>query len=278
MSRLLKPLMLLSILAFLPGFGSGERLFAPSSDLWERWARHDASATARIEHSAWDTLLERHVSVRKGSANLVAYDAFNAEDRGALERYVTAMSAVQISDYARNEQLAYWINLYNALTVQVVLDHLPVASIRDINTSPGVLSSGPWGQELISVEGQALSLNDIEHRILRPIWRDPRIHYGVNCASIGCPDLAPRAYTGATVDQMLDTAARSYVNDPRGVSISKGKVTVSRIYDWFIEDFGNSEQGVIDHLLAYAEPDLAAALRAAGGLDDTHYDWSLNGK
>ena len=276
MSRLLKSLMLLSILTFLPGFDSGERLFAPSADLWERWARHDAGSSAQIDHGLWDGLLARHVSARSGGANLVAYNAFTTEDRATLERYVTAMSAVQISDHARDEQLAFWINLYNALTVQVVLDNLPVASIRDINTSPGLFSSGPWGQEVISVEGQSLSLNDIEHRILRPIWKDPRIHYGVNCASIGCPDLAPRAYTGSTVQGMLDAAARAYVNDPRGVRIASGKVTVSRIYDWFIEDFGGTEQSVIDHIQRYAKPDLAAQLRAAGGLDDTQYDWSLN--
>ena len=278
MSRLLKPFMLLAILAFLPGFGSGERLFAPSADLWERWTRHDASSTARIDHSAWDALLARHVAARDGGANLVAYDGFSAKDRAQLERYVTAMAAIPIGDYPRDEQLAYWINLYNALTVQVVLDNLPVASIRDINTSPGLFSSGPWGQEVVSVEGHALSLNDIEHRILRPIWRDPRIHYGVNCASIGCPDLAPRAYTGATVQGMLDAAARSYVNDPRGVLVRDGKVTVSRIYDWFIEDFGGSEQAVLDHLRRYAEPDLAARLTVVGGLTDTQYDWSLNGR
>ena len=276
MSRLLKPLMLFCVLSFLPGFGSGERLFAPGSDLWERWTRHDVTSSAQIDHRLWDALLSRHVSDNIVGANKVAYGAFSPDDQAQLERYLTTMSAIRISDHNRDEQLAYWMNLYNALTVQVILTHYPVDSIRDIDTSPGLLSSGPWGQELITVEGTPLTLNDIEHRILRPVWKDPRIHYGVNCASIGCPDLRATAFRGQTVHAALDEAANAYVNDPRGVNVRNGKVTVSRIYDWFIEDFGGSERSILDHLLRYARPELAAKLRAVGALDGTQYDWSLN--
>ncbi len=130
---------------------------------------------------------------------------------------------------------------------------------------------------MITVAGQALTLNDIEHRILRPIWQDPRVHYALNCASIGCPDLAPRAYTGAGLDRALTLAATAYVNDPRGVTIRDGRVTVSRIYDWFIEDFGGSEQTVLAHLKSYADEKLAADLVRIGRIDDTAYDWQLNG-
>jgi len=171
--------------------------------------------------------------------------------------------------------MAYWINLYNAVTVQLILDNPGVASIRDISGS-GLFSAGPWDQKRISVEGQALSLNDIEHRILRPIWRDPRIHYAVNCASVGCPNLATAAYRSAGLQQALDAAARAYVNDPRGVTISNGRIRVSRIYDWFIEDFGGDEAGILRHLARYAEPGLKSRLSAASALSGTQYDWSLN--
>ena len=197
-------------------------------------------------------------------------------DRAALKDYLRRMQSVAVSDLNRNEQLAYWVNLYNALTVDVVLDHYPVDSIRDIDISPGLFASGPWDAPLVDVEGVELTLNDIEHRILRPVWRDPRIHYVVNCASIGCPDLAPAAYTGATVGPSMQRAAESYVNDPRGVNISGGRVVVSRLYDWFIEDFGGIEAAVIAHLKEHARPDLSRALDAAGALDGTRYDWSLN--
>ncbi len=165
-----------------------------------------------------------------------------------------------MSALRRPEQLAYWINLYNALTVQVVLDHYPVASIHDIAISPGLLAIGPWDKPLIEIEGAAVSLNDIEHRILRPIWRDPRIHYAVNCASIGCPDLQARAFTAETAEALLEAAARAYVNHPRGARVEAGELTVSSIYAWYREDFGGTEAGVIAHLKRYAAPELAKAL------------------
>ncbi|MEQ9329668.1 MAG: DUF547 domain-containing protein [Rhodospirillales bacterium] len=264
------------LVACLAGFGSAERLFAPGAELWEQWTAHSPDDLRTIDHASWDRLLKTYVTDKPEGANRVAYAMVTPEDRKALDAYVGALAAVNISGHARHEQLAYWINLYNALTVQVVLAHYPVASIRDIDISPGLFADGPWGAKLVSVEGVALSLNDIEHRILRPIWRDPRIHYGVNCASVGCPDLRPEAFIGARVEQQLTEAARAYVNDPRGVSIEGGNVTVSKIYDWFIEDFGGDEDGVIDHLLDFAKPALALDLRRIGRLYDTAYDWSLN--
>jgi hypothetical protein len=158
----------------------------------------------------------------------------------------------------------------------VVLDHYPVDSIKDIDISPGFFSSGPWDKKLVTIEGQGLSLNDIEHRILRPVWQDPRIHYGVNCASMGCPNLQRKAFTAQNTDGLLDKAAREYVNHPRGVSMEDGDLVVSSIYDWFQEDFGGSEAGVIEHLMQYAEPGLKQKLQGFDDIDDDRYDWSLN--
>ncbi len=264
------------MLTLLPAFGSGERAFAPGSDLWERWTAHNAASTTTIDHTAWSTFLNTYLRAGSGGVTLVNYAGVSGADKAALAGYLERLSSTSISGFNRNEQMAFWINLYNALTVQVILDHQPVASIRDIDISPGFLGVGPWGKTLVTVEGEDLSLNDIEHRILRPIWNDPRIHYAVNCASIGCPNLASAAYTGAGLEAGLEVAAKAYVNNPRGVSIRNGQVTVSRIYDWFIEDFGGSEAGVIRHLLQYAEPALAGDLKRIGELADTEYDWSLN--
>jgi len=275
-NRLSKAAALIGALILLPGFGSVERFFAPSADLWQRWQAHDPASSEIIDHTPWDALLSRYVHRSSGGVNLVDYRGFSPRDRASLAGYLDALARVPISRFNRDEQLAYWINLYNALTVRVILDHFPVDSIRDIGISPGFFSIGPWGKKLVTVEGQALSLNDIEHRILRPIWRDPRLHYTVNCASIGCPDLRTRAYRGAGIDQALNEAARDYINDPRGVLISGGKVTVSKIYDWFIADFGGTEQSVLRHLEQYAEPELRARLAAIGKLSGTRYDWSLN--
>ena len=260
----------------LSGFTSVENLFAPSADLWPRWEQHDPTSAERIDFSQWDALLKRYLKSSPDGVNRVDYATFRTGGKAELESVIAKLTALPISSYARDEQMAYWINLYNAVTVQAILDHYPVDSIRDVDISPGLFADGPWDKELVSVEGEELSLNDIEHRILRPIWKDPRIHYAVNCASIGCPNLAIDAFEGDRLEAMLDTAARGYINDPRGVSIRGRKVTVSKIYDWFQEDFGGSTQSVLAHLKRYAAPELAKQLEAIGDISGTAYDWSLN--
>lgn len=249
---------------------------APSADLWDRWTAHDPQSAARVDHSVWADFLQRYVHVDPGGVNRVDYSGVTDADRRALDSYLDSLSKVAISSHVRDEQRAFWINLYNALTIDVVLDHYPVDSIRDIDISPGFFADGPWGKKLVTVEGEALSLDDIEHRILRPIWQDPRIHYAVNCASVGCPDLQPQAFTGQNTDAMLTDAARAFVNDPRGVRVEDGEATASRIYDWFEADFGGSERGVLDHLRRYAADALRAKLEGVGDIDSYAYDWSLN--
>ncbi|WP_422367096.1 DUF547 domain-containing protein [Pelagibius sp.] len=260
----------------LAGFTSAERLFAPSSDLWPRWERHSPASPNEIDFSAWDAFLKRNVVIGSDGVHRVDYGAIAAGQAASLDAIVTDLAAVPISEFARDQQFAFWVNLYNAVTVKVIVDHYPVETIRDIDISPGFFSEGPWDKELVAVEGEALTLNDIEHRILRPIWDDPRIHYAVNCASIGCPNLAVSAFTGGGLEAQLDTAARGYINDPRGVSIVGERVTVSKIYDWFHEDFGGSTKSVLAHLQRYAEPALATRLQEIGTIEDTAYDWSLN--
>ncbi len=269
--------LLLAILALpLGGIGSFEAIFAPSKDPWPRWEAHDPQSTARIDHGAWDALLKAYVSRGPDGVNRFAYGSVAEDDRSRLAGYIESLGDVGISGYRRAEQRAFWINLYNALTVDLVLKHYPVRSIRDIDISPGFFADGPWGKKLIEVEATPLSLNDIEHRILRPFWDDPRIHYAVNCASLGCPDLQDHAFTADNSETLLERAARDYVNSPRGVWISKGKLGVSSIYAWFQEDFGGNDQGILRHLRGYAEPELRAALEAAERINEHAYDWTLN--
>jgi hypothetical protein len=177
---------------------------------------------------------------------------------------------------ANSLQAAFWVNLYNALTVRTVLQHYPVAGIREIDISPGLFADGPWGAELVEVEGVPLSLDDIEHRILRPIWRDPRIHYAVNCAALGCPNLQREPFAAARLDAQLDAAARAFVGHPRGVAIEDDELIVSSIYRWFSEDFGADDAAVIAHLRTYAPPDLARDLAGFTRIEDYAYDWNLN--
>lgn len=243
---------------------------------WARWQAHDASSAKAIDHSAWETFLSVYVVAGADGINRVRYAAVDQESYRNLGRYVMQMGSVRISRHNRNEQFAYWVNLYNALTVKLVLDHYPVDSIRDIDISPGWFSRGPWGKPLIEVEGQALSLDHIEHRILRPIWRDPRVHYAVNCASLGCPNLLAEPFEADRLDAMLETAAHTYVNHPRGARVEGGELHVSSIYRWYEQDFGGSEAGVIAQLRRHADVDLAARLRFIRSIDGYDYDWRLN--
>lgn len=249
---------------------------APRAELWTRWQTHDPDSTATIDHETWADFLARYVETADDGINRIAYQRVTAADRAALAAYVAQLAARPISSYGRAEQMAYWINLYNALTVRVVLEHYPVDSIRDIDISPGLFTDGPWASKLIEVEGEPLSLDDIEHRILRPIWADPRIHYAVNCASIGCPNLQPEPFRAATLDRQLDQAAAEFINHPRAASVMGGQLKVSSIYRWFESDFGGTDRDVIAHLKAYAAPPLAMQLDRFSRIDQDGYDWRLN--
>lgn len=252
-----------------------EASFVPSPDLWERWAAHDATSTGTVEHETWNDLLQKYVSTGAGGLNRFAYRRVSAFDRKRLDEYIASLERIRITHYARPEQFAFWANLYNAVTVRTVLDAYPVDSIRDIND--GFLSAGPWARKLTQVEGVPLSLDEIEHRILRPIWRDARIHYAVNCAAAGCPNLQKAAFTGAGLSAALDRAAAEYINSPHGVRIAPdGTLTVSSIYIWFEEDFGGGRAGVIDHLRRHAVPALRPRLTGPASITGYAYDWALN--
>jgi hypothetical protein len=263
----------LVLILSLTGFGGVESLFAPGKRLWQYWTANDAASMARIDHGGWNAFLQKYLVI--GEVNRVRYASVTQADRRALDGYVGALAALRISKYNRAEQFAYWVNLYNALTVAVVLDHYPVSSIRKIDISPGLFAVGPWDAELVTIESQPITLNDIEHRILRPIWNDPRLHYALNCAALSCPSLQPTAFTSENANWLMEQAARDYING-RGVQMSGDRLIVSSIYAWYTEDFGGSEAGVLAHLRHYAAPPLAAKLARYQTIAGDSYDWSLN--
>ena len=248
---------------------------APAADLWPKWNASDESSKAVVDHSPWQQILDRYLKAA-GDPEVTRFDyaGVTPEDKALLRKYLTELQATPILKFNRAEQFAYWVNLYNATTVNLILNHYPVDSIRDIKF--GFFSFGPWNEKLLKVDGEDLSLNDIEHRILRPIWKDNRIHYAVNCASIGCPNLATQAYTPANSEQLLQQGAIDYVNHPRGAAFLDNELVLSSIYDWYKVDFGGGEKGVIKHLLKYAKPDLVRRLSGHGRDIDYHYDWKLN--
>lgn len=278
MFDLTKGALILFVFALVAGCTSIERLALPDAvTLDAYWQRYDPRSTNSIDHSAWQDFLDRYVTADLLGIHRVDYGAVSEAHRMALNRYLSALQEVSISNFNRAEQLAFWINLYNAKTVAVVLDHYPVESIRDIKLGDGLIIVGPWSSPILRVAGRPLSLNDIEHGILRPIWRDQRIHYVLNCAAVGCPNLGQSAYQGVSVGNAMDSAARAYVNDRRGIWFDKnGNLVASKIYAWFREDFGRNEDEVLRSIEAYAAPDLKARLRDRHTIQTYFYDWSLN--
>jgi hypothetical protein len=266
----------LAVIGMLTSVWSVPACAAPGAELWPKWLAHDDASVATIDHSRWNQFLQTYVRIGPDGIARIPYARVTAADRKALGRDLARLAALPIGSYSRREQFAFWVDLYNELTLRVVLDHYPVSSIKEIDISPGLFSSGPWGRKLLTIAGEAVSLDDIEHRILRPIWRDPRIHYALNCAALGCPNLQPRAFTAVNTEALLEKAARGYVNSPRGAAIEGGRLIVSSIYKWYEADFGGSERGVIAHLKRYAAPPLAAALARVDSISGYRYDWALN--
>ena len=260
----------LLLLFAMPSYPS----LVPESDAWERWRGGDETSATRLDHGDWQAMLDSYLSEDKDGINRFAYAEVTPPDRERLQGYLDELAGTDPLSLRRDEQFAYWINMYNAVTVAVILDYYPVKSIRRVEG--GLLGLGPWNEELITVQGEALTLNDIEHRILRPLFRDPRIHYAVNCASLGCPNLASEAYVAAELDRQLDAAARDFINHPRGVALDGKRLQLSSIYDWYGADFGADEAGLIAHLRRYAEPQLRDALAAFDGRIRYDYDWQLN--
>lgn len=249
------------------------------------WASFDPNSSTIIDHQEWQVLLDQYLilDLNKNEiegnvgVSLFNYGAVSPEDESRLNRYIHYLSKVDVLNLNRKEQLAYWINLYNAITVSLVVEHYPVKSIRKIKG--GLFSFGPWDEDVVTVSGKTLSLNDIEHRILRPVFKDNRIHYAVNCASIGCPNLSASVYTGALVDQQLDVAMCEFINHPRAVRFDAERLLLSSIFKWYQEDFGNSVSELLPHLASCKQGDERKRLESFKPSWRNvifNYDWNLN--
>lgn len=230
-----------------------------------------AETLVPAQHSDWTRLLKNYVKTGPDGLTRFDYAALKAStgDRAALDAYIARFAGMDLSART-NANFAAWANLYNAVTVRHIVERYPLGSIKD-----GYLS-GPWKQVKVMASGEEISLDAIEHKVLRKVWGTPEVHYAINCASYSCPNLPAKAWEAATLNRDLAAAAQAYVNHPRGVSVTARGLTVSSIYKWFEEDFGGSKEAVVAHLLKYAEPDLAQKIRANQKISKYRYDWSLN--
>ena len=252
--------------------------FAQSSQevrLIEFWDDREPLSVMQVDHSPWQSILDRYLDDQHPTGiNRFSYSAVTNADRQMLNNYIDYLQALEPRQLNDQEQKAYWVNLYNAVIVGfIVNEDDTVGSIRAIRS--GIFTPGPWQRESITISQQELSLEDVEHGILRPIWNDNRIHYVLNNASLGCPNLRKIAYTGQNIEAQLEAAAREFVNHPRAVTKVGGDLILSELYDWYRADFGNRISGVVQHLLQYAEPELNARLQQ---FDEVRYDynWRLN--
>lgn len=227
------------------------------------------AGTTPPSHELWDQLLKKHVKPN----GLVDYKGF-IKDKPQLEKYLNSLSnnAPDRKTWSKNEQLAYWINAYNAFTVKLIVDNYPVESIRDLGPKLKIpLIKDVWHYKFFSIGGQESSLDEIEHGILRKEFNEPRIHFAINCASISCPPLKNEAYVASKIDQQLDQSAREFINNPKYNKISKDEVQISSIFSWFKGDF-TKKGSLIDYLNKYSKVKISSNAK----VNHLDYNWSLN--
>ncbi len=223
---------------------------------------------AAVDHHMFADLLQKFVD-----DGVVDYRGFKKEE-ARLDRYLEYLAGIQPDTLNDKERFAFFANAYNAWTLKLILEHYPgIRSIKDA----GSLWRSPWKQKIARIDGRLLTLDEIEHDILRAQFGDPRVHFAVNCASKGCPPLWREPFSGQTLDRQLDQATRAFINDPARYRLDGNTLYVSRIFKWFAEDFNDDP---IEFFQQYAENGLRKELeRRAKDLRVKYldYDWSLNG-
>jgi hypothetical protein len=236
--------------------------------------QHALGSDAQVDHSDWQKILDSYlVKSDKSGHTLFRYNDVSDDDKASLEDYIDGLQEISPSVLNQDEQFAYWVNMYNAVTVNLIIDAYPIESIKDVGS---VVNLGPWDDVVVEVDGQEMTLNNIEHGVLRPIFGENRVHYAVNCASLGCPNLQPTALTAENLEEQLELAAEDFINHSKGVSFHGNELTLSSIYDWFGSDFGGDEESVLEHITYYATPELEAKLDAFNGKIKYDYNWQLN--
>jgi hypothetical protein len=248
---------------------------APKADYWQFWDKSREHNLSTINHSELDYILRTYVVTGHPSGiNRFRYSMVSGGHKKRLEDYIASTAGIDPRDYPKQEQLVYWLNLYNALTINLVLDNYPVDSIKNIAT--GGVGIEPWDVKLVEVAETRLSLNDIEHRILRPIWQDHRIHFGLVGASLGCPNIQPTAFTSVNSRKLLSEAGRDFVRHRRGLHLQDGELQVSRIFDWYERDFAANRKTLLKVFAHYAEDQTALYLLGFKGEFSYNYDWRIN--
>ena len=219
-------------------------------------------------HTFWTELLKAHVGVD----GKVSYEGF-VRDSVKLNAYLSELSSRPPTEkWSEQDQLAYWINAYNAFTIKLVVDYFPVQGIKDIRKGIPFVSS-VWDIKFMAIGGQKMSLNDVEHKILRKKFQDPRIHFAIVCASRSCPKLRNEAFVAENLDQQLHEQAVDFINDPDKNHFEEEEIQISSIFNWFEKDF-TKEMGLKEYIRKYAKRDFGLYAK----VKFLNYDWKLNGE
>lgn len=230
-----------------------------------------SSAFAQFDqsHSKFTNILQKF-TIKKGHQTLVNYSQLK-KDTKELKSYLSDLESLNKSDFksfTSDQKLAFWINAYNAYTLKVVVDSYPVKTIRDIGGS--FFSRGPWGDEFIPLFGKKMSLDDIEHKTIRKKFSEPRIHFAVNCASIGCPSLFQVAFTGEKLEEQLTSATLNFMTNKSKNYSKKGNLYLSKIFKWYGSDFEKKHKSHKDFALKFIKASKYA------DVEWNEYDWNLN--
>jgi hypothetical protein len=226
-------------------------------------------AAAAVDNRIYADLLEKYVMYGK-----VDYRGFQSEEE-RLDQYLSVLERVDPKALSREEQFAFYVNVYNAWTIKLILSRYPdIQSIKDI----GGIFSSPWKKKIVRLKNKVLTLDDIEHNVLRPLFQDPRVHFVINCASISCPPLRSEPYTGTKLEDQLQDATTRFINEPKRNRIEANVLFVSKIFKWFAEDFNRDVVGFVS---AYARGDFKEKIEENKDrirIEYLAYDWSLNGE
>lgn len=227
------------------------------------------ATSAPVDHSAYDRLLKKHVNAQ----GLVDYKGFKA-DEAAFNQYLALLSKnPPAANWSKADQMAYWINAYNAYTIRLILDHYPLQSIKDIGSKIQIpFVTTPWAAKFFSIGGEKMSLDNIEHGILRKKFDDPRIHFTLVCASISCPRLRNEAYTAAQLEKQLDDQGRDFLNNPAKNKISKSAAQLSKYFDWYKGDWEKNGQSVVKWVNRYSTTKIDDNTK----ISYLDYNWNLN--
>jgi len=227
------------------------------------------AGTKAPNHDPWTVLLQSHVTANGN----VDYKGF-IKDKAKLESYLTSLSnnAPDKATWTEEEQLAYWINAYNAFTVKLIVDNYPVKSIQDLHPTFKIpMLNTVWHKKFFKIGGEDASLDQIEHKILRKEFDEPRIHFAINCASVSCPPLRNEAYTATKLEQQLTDQAINYINNPAHNKIAASQIEVSKIFSWFSGDF-TKKGSLIDYLNKFSK----VKINANAKVSYMDYNWDLN--